>query len=307
MAEFAKAFVTGFPVDRSLLPYIHHYWLQACNLRGSYEAVPTGGEAFPRFLADIGQKGFCGGNIAAPHKETALSLVAQAGAEAQGVGAVNMVWLEDGRLCGDDSNSRGFAANLDTYAGDWPCETALVLGSGAFARAVIYALLKRDVPHIVLADCRPEPITALAEFFRRQNKAKISVIGLADVHTVLPQAGLLVNVSGLALPLSMRPLQQNMAGDSPAEEEDSAAGQAFFDYMDFSRAPAGAIAAESAASVLQTPFLQAAGAAGLKTVDGLGMLLHQAVFGFERWFGRRPQVTAELRRTIAGQAANIGR
>jgi len=303
MAEFARAFITGYPIDRSLSPYIHHYWLQFYNLKGSYEAVPTSGESFPRFLADIGQKGFCGGNIAVPHKEAALALVARPTAEAASLGAVNMVWLEDGLLCGDNSNWQGFITNLDEYVAGWPSETALILGAGAFIRAVIYALLKRGFTRLVLAGSTREPLAALADFFRSKTKAKIEICALTDVNGVLPQAGLLVNTGGLALAPAAASLFAGVVGDSPGQAEEAGIEPKPFDFMDFSRVKPGTIAAESAATALQTPFLRAAAAAGLKTVDGLGMLLHQAVFGFERWFGQRPQVTAELRNYVAGIAA----
>ncbi|KAA6205388.1 MAG: shikimate dehydrogenase [Candidatus Tokpelaia sp.] len=301
MAEFARAFITGSPVDRSLSPYIHHYWLQFYNLKGSYEAVSTSEESFPRFLANIGQKGFCGGNIAAPHKEAALALVARPTVEAASLGAVNMVWLEDGLLCGDNSNWQGFIANLDEYAAGWPGKTALILGAGPFIRAVIYALLQRGFTRLVLAGSTREPLKALADFFQSKTKARIEICALTNVNEVLPQAGLLVNTGGLAPAAAS--LFAGAMGDSPGQAEEAGIEPKPFDFMDFSRVKPGTIAAESVAQALPTPFLRAAAAAGLKTVDGLGMLLHQAAFGFERWFGQRPLVSPELRNYIAGIAA----
>lgn len=302
MAEFAKAFITGCPIDHALSPAIHHYWLQFYNLKGSYEAILTGVESFPRFLADMGQKGFCGGAIAPPHKETALSLTARPSAAAQGIGAVNFVWLEGAALCGGNSDWQGFTANLDAACGDWAGDAALVLGMGGTVRAVIYALLKRGFRRIILANRVRDKAAKLAEFFGRAARVKIELCSLDDVNACLPQVALLVNSGALgALPAAAMP--PSAGGDFPQQEDEAETALKPFGFIDFRRLPGGAAAADCVYAAAPTAFLQAAAAAGLKTADGLGMLLRQAAVGFEQWFGARPEVTEELRNYIIGKAA----
>jgi len=270
MAE-RKAFVCGHPIAHSRSPKIHGFWLRQYGIDGSYDAIDVEPEVFDDFLARLAANGLVGGNVTIPHKEAAFRLVQRRAAAAEAIGAVNTLWFENGHLWGDNTDAYGFAANLDEYAPDWDkAETALVLGAGGAARAVVHALKMRGFKHIRIVNRTAERALALADAFGEG----VSGHPLAASGEFLPDTGLLVNTTSLGMQGS---------GELP---------------VDPSALPAHAIVTDIVYVPLETPLLAAARARGLKTVDGLGMLLHQAVPGFERWFGVRPEVTRELRELI---------
>ncbi|MER8771424.1 shikimate dehydrogenase [Mesorhizobium sp. M0960] len=277
MAEASKkAFVTGHPIGHSRSPKIHGYWLAKYGIDGVYEAIDVAPEAFAEFLQTLQAQGYSGGNVTIPHKEAAFALAARRDDAAEQIGAVNTLWFEDGELWGGNTDAHGFAANLDEYASGWAADgTAVVLGAGGAARAVIHALKQRGVNDIRIVN----RTLARAQELRDRFGAGISAHGMAATGELLEDAGLLVNTSALG-----------MHGNEGLS-------------ADPGRLPDRAIVTDIVYVPLETPLLAAASARGLKTVDGLGMLLHQAVPGFERWFGTRPQVTAELRQMII---ADIG-
>lgn len=266
-----KAFVTGHPIAHSRSPKIHGYWLAKYGIDGSYRAIDVVPEDFAAFLKSLGENGYRGGNVTIPHKEAAFALVERRDEAAEAIGAVNTLWLEDGVLWGGNTDGLGFAGNLDDYAPGWAGNgPAVVLGAGGASRAVIHALKARGVKDIRIVNRTLARAQELSDRFG----AGVSAHGAGAVGELLADAGLLVNTTALGMHGN-----ETLAAD-PAG------------------LPGHAIVADIVYVPLETPLLAAARARGLKTVDGLGMLLHQAVPGFERWFGKRPEVTPELRRVI---------
>jgi len=281
MAEI-RAFVCGHPIAHSRSPKIHGYWLRHYGIDGSYQAIDVAPDEARRFFTTLAEQGFAGGNVTIPHKEAAFEVVARRDEAAEAIGAVNTLWLEQGRLCGGNTDAAGFTANLDDRAPGWDkATTAVVLGAGGAARAVIHALNARGIGDIRVVNRTVARAVELADRFG----AGVTAHPLPATQELLADAGLLVNTTALG-----------MAG-KPDEDELPA---------DPSALPRHAIVTDIVYVPLETPLLAAARARGLRTVDGLGMLLHQAVPGFERWFGRRPEVTPELRDLIVADMAADG-
>ncbi|MER9868808.1 shikimate dehydrogenase [Mesorhizobium sp. M0136] len=277
MAEASKkAFVTGHPIAHSRSPKIHGHWLAKYGIDGVYEAIDVAPEAFAEFLQTLQAQGYRGGNVTIPHKEAAFALAERRDADAEQIGAVNTLWFENGELWGGNTDAHGFAANLDEYAPGWAANgPAVVLGAGGAARAVIHALKQRGINDVRIVN----RTLARAQELRDRFGAGVSAHGMAATGEFLEDAGLLVNTTALG-----------MHGNEGLS-------------ADPGRLPDRAIVTDIVYVPLETPLLATAKARGLRTVDGLGMLLHQAVPGFERWFGIRPEVTAELRQIVI---ADIG-
>lgn len=270
MAE-SKAFVTGHPIAHSRSPKIHGYWLSEYGIEGSYRAIDITPADFAAFLGSLGRDGYRGGNVTIPHKEAAFAGVARRDHAADEIGAVNTLWFEDGVLWGGNTDGHGFAANLDDHAPGWAANgPAVVLGAGGASRAVVHALNERGIKDIRIVNRTLARAEELADRFG----AAVSAHGEGAVGELLADAGLLINTTALGMHGN-----ETLAAD-PAG------------------LPAHAIVTDIVYVPLETPLLAAARSRGLKTVDGLGMLLHQAVPGFERWFGTRPEVTPDLRRMI---------
>ncbi len=264
-----KAFVTGHPIAHSRSPKIHGYWLKTYGIDGSYRAIDVAPADFLEFLRTLQANGLEGGNVTIPHKEVAFARVERRDEAAEMIGAVNMLWLEDGVLWGGNSDWIGFAGNLDEHAPGWDKNgPAVVLGAGGAARAVIHALQVRGVRDIRIVNRTLARAQELADRFGA------GVTAHGAVGDLLADAGLLVNTTSLG-----------MHGDATLAADPAGL-------------PGHAIVSDIVYVPLETPLLAAARARNLKTVDGLGMLLHQAVPGFERWFGKRPEVTPELRAMI---------
>lgn len=272
MAEAAKkAFVTGHPIKHSRSPKIHGHWLAEHGIDGSYQAIDVAPQDFAEFLATLQANGYRGGNVTIPHKEAAFALVDRRDQAAEEIGAVNTLWFDDGKLWGGNTDAHGFAANLDEHAPGWAKNgPAVVLGAGGASRAIIHALKLRGVSDIRVVN----RTLARAQDLRHRFGGGVSAHAMAATDELLGDAGLLVNTTALG-----------MHGNESLS-------------ADPARLPDHAIVTDIVYVPLETPLLAAARARGLRTVDGLGMLLHQAVPGFERWFGKRPQVTAELRSLI---------
>ncbi|PWL19556.1 shikimate dehydrogenase [Falsochrobactrum shanghaiense] len=283
MAETAlRAFVTGFPIKHSRSPLIHGFWLKEHGINGTYEAIEVAPDAFSSFLQSFPGKGFAGGNVTIPHKEAAFAAAQSHDAAATAIGAVNTLWLEKGVLCGGNTDAYGFAANLDSGAPGWDnADSALVLGAGGAGRAIVHALQSRGFSSIAIVNRTLSRAGDLAAHFG----AGVSAHGWEEAQALVRQAGLIVNTTSLG-----------MSGHGEAEDFP----------LDLSNAQKAAVATDIVYVPLKTPFLAKAQGAGLKTVDGLGMLLHQAVPGFERWFGTRPQVTAALREHILADMKKAG-
>ena len=269
-AKPPAACLIGWPAAHSRSPLIHRYWLRTLGIAGGYviEAVPP--DEFKDFVMRLSLRGFVGANVTIPHKEQALAL-SKPDARAKAVGAANTLWFENGELCSTNTDVEGFLDNLDASAPGWDrAEEALVLGAGGSARAVVFGLVERGIRTVHLANRTVARAQALADQFG----AGVKPASWDEIAELLPRAGLLVNTTSLG-----------MHGQPRLE-------------IDLARLPDRAVVADLVYVPLQTELLAAARARGLKTADGLGMLLHQAVRGFELWFGRRPQVTAELRALV---------
>ena len=265
-----------WPAAHSRSPLIHHYWLRTLGIAGGYviEAVPP--DEFKDFLFRLSLRGFVGANVTIPHKERALAL-SKPDARARAVGAANTLWFADGDLCSTNTDVEGFINNLDAWAPGWDSvEDALVLGAGGSARAVLFGLLERGIKRIHLVNRTVARAQALADQFGE----RVNPVARDELGDLLPRAGLLVNTTSLG-----------MKGQPPLE-------------IDVARLPPHAVVVDNVYVPLETPLLAAARAQGLRTADGLGMLLHQAVRGFELWFGRRPEVTAELRALVEADLTN---
>ena len=267
-----RAGVCGWPVAHSRSPLIHEYWLRTLGIEGAYErfAVPPG--AFAAFAASIGRDGLVGANVTVPHKEAAFAACDRLAGDAQGSGAVNTLWRENGALCGDNTDVLGFLANLDAGAPDWrrTAETAVVVGAGGAARAIVHALLSRGVERVAIVNRTAERAEALAARFGRRTTAA----SWRELPKWLKRADLLVNATTLG-----------MAGQGVLE-------------IDLAPMKKTAVVTDIVYIPLATPLIEAARRRGLRAVEGLGMLLHQAAPGFERWFGVRPTVTSELRALV---------
>ncbi len=271
------ACLIGWPAAHSRSPLIHHYWLRTLDIAGGYsiEAVPP--EGFADFVQRLSARGFVGANVTIPHKERALSLSVP-DARARAVGAANTLWVEDGELRSTNTDVEGFINNLDACAADWDrAEEVLVLGAGGSARAVLFGLAERGIKCVHLANRTIARAQALADQFG----ASIHPIRWETIDDVLPRVKLLVNTTSLGM------------HGQPALE------------IDVGRLPPQAVVADLVYVPLETQLLAAAKARGLKTADGLGMLLHQAVRGFELWFGQRPLVTSELRMLVEADLTKV--
>ena len=264
------ACLIGWPAAHSRSPLIHHYWLRTLGIEGGYviEAVPP--DEFADFVLRLSGRGFVGANVTRPHKEHALAL-SKPDARARAVGAANTLWYEGGELRSTNTDVEGFINNLDACAPGWDrVEEALVLGAGGASRAVLFGLIERGIKRVHLANRTVERARALADQFG----SRVVPVAWDGVGGLLPRAGLLVNTTSLGM------------HGQPALE------------LDVGLLSPDAVVADLVYVPLQTPLLAAAQGRGLKTADGLGMLLHQAVRGFELWFGRRPEVTPELRALV---------
>ncbi|WP_336055057.1 shikimate dehydrogenase [Nitratireductor sp. CH_MIT9313-5] len=266
-----KAFVCGHPIKHSRSPLIHGYWLEKYELDGSYEAIDVAPEDFAHFLHTLHEQGYAGGNVTLPHKESAFKIVEKLDGAAEKIGAVNTIWLENGHLCGSNTDAYGFAANLDQQMAGWDsARTAVLLGAGGAARAVIHALQERGFDEIRIVN-RTE---ARARDLQARFGGTTSAHSWEALDDLLASTDLLVNTTSLG-----------MAGSAPLS-------------ISLDPLPDHAIVSDIVYVPLQTPLLADAQERGLRTVEGLGMLLHQAVAAFERWFGVKPEVTGELRQRI---------
>jgi shikimate dehydrogenase len=264
-----RACVVGWPVAHSRSPLIHGFWLAKYGIEGSYVKQPLPPDQAAEFLRNLPAHGFVGCNVTLPHKETAFAVADERGPAAAAVGAANTLWLEGGRLVAESTDTLGFINNLKATVPDVDLRGSAVaiLGAGGAARAVIYSLLSEGVGEVRLMN----RTHARAETLARHFGARITVHDWEQRNTCVRGVRLLVNTTTL--------------GMTGADRLD----------LDVSALDSRCIVADIVYVPLTTPLLAAARARGLATVDGLGMLLHQAAPGFEKWFGVRPEVTEELR------------
>jgi shikimate dehydrogenase len=269
-----RACVIGWPVEHSRSPAIHRYWLELYGIDGAYEKEAVRPEEFASFLGSLSDRGYAGANVTLPHKTEALRLATKADESARAIGAANMLWLDGaGRLNASNTDAYGFMTNLNQEAPHWNKGRApvMVLGAGGAARAILYGLIAQGASRILLANRTRDRADVLAGTFG----PAVSVVDWDARNQALAGCGLLVNATSLG-----------MSGKDPLDIEVEAL-------------PEDAVVADIVYSPLETPLLATARARRRQAVDGLGMLLYQAVPGFERWFGVRPQVTKELKAHVA--------
>ena len=268
-----KACVIGYPIAHSRSPIIHNYWLKTYGIEGLYEKREVRPEDLADFLTNLVDHGYIGCNVTIPHKEQALRLIPILDGVVRKTGSLNTVYLENGTLKATSTDGEGFYQNLmATIPGlDLTEKTAIILGAGGSARAIIERLLRAGLAQIKIVNRTPSKAEELAALFG----PKVSLLTGDRFGIESKSAALLVNTTS-----------QGMKGQPPLEVELSAL-------------PEDAVVADLVYVPLKTEFLKNAEARGLRTVGGLGMLLHQATVGFEKWFGRRPIVTDELYRLVA--------
>jgi len=261
--------VLGWPVTHSRSPQLHGFWLQQHGIDGAYVPLPVRPEDFEAWVPALPRLGFQGANVTVPHKQAALAICDEVAEHARRLGAVNTLTFRDGRIHGANTDGVGFLNNLRQGAPDWDpaAGPAVVLGAGGAARAVAVALLDVGTPTVRVVNRTVSKAEALAQ----ELGGAIEAVAWDRMPAALDGANLLVNTTSLG-----------MADNPPLQ-------------LDLEPLPPGALVNDIVYQPLHTELLAQAQARGNPTVDGIGMLLHQAVPGFEAWFGVRPEVTDALR------------
>ncbi|MFP9139442.1 shikimate dehydrogenase [Devosia sp. XGJD_8] len=267
-----KAFVIGHPIAHSRSPLIHGQWLVEHGIDGSYEAIDVAPEALPGFFERLRSGEFAGGNVTIPHKEAVFALCDSVDPLATTIGAVNTLVVRDGKVHGSNTDYLGFLGNLDAATPGWSDgpNDAMIIGAGGAARAILVALRRRDGGKVHVLNRTLEKAQALVA----EIDGPFEAHGFDAFPQLAAHTGLVVNTSAIGMHGSR------------------------FDWLDFALLPKATLVTDIVYTPLVTPLLADAAAHGLRTVDGLGMLLHQAVPGFEAWFGVRPSVTPALRARI---------
>jgi shikimate dehydrogenase len=267
--------VIGNPIAHSKSPVLHGHWLKTYDIAGHYVPLEVEADALGDVLKAMPKMGFVGCNVTIPHKERVMQFVDQITDRATLIGAVNtLIFLNDGSILGDNTDGYGFIENLRQGAPEWDAAAgpAVVLGAGGAARAVVASLLDAGAPEILLTN----RTRVRADRLREDFGARVKVVEWVQAGNILEEGATLVNTTSLG-----------MTGKSELRVP-----------MDGLRKET--VVTDLVYSPLTTNFLRTANEIGCVTVDGLGMLLHQAVPGFERWFGRRPVVDNETRRVVLG-------
>lgn len=279
-----KALVIGYPVAHARSPLIHRFWLESLGLPGAYERAEVLPGAVEAFLRALPARDYAGGNITVPHKEEAFAACDRLTDRARAAGAVNTVWFEGDALVGDNTDGLGFVSHLNQT---WPERNrsghVLLLGAGGAARGLVLPLLADGAASVTLANRSRERAEALrSDLIKALPQADLRVIDWEARAAALSGIDLLVNTTSLG-----------MKGQ-PALQ------------IDLSDLPRAAIVADIVYVPLETDLLAQARARGYRTLDGLGMLLHQAVPGFARWFGITPEVTPALRAHLVADLEKKG-
>ncbi len=259
--------VIGWPAKHSRSPMLHGYWIKRYNIDGDYRIEERSPEEFEAFVTNLSANGYVGANVTMPHKDAALAL-SRPDNRAQAVGAANTLWLDKGELHSTNTDVEGFIGALDAASPSWDkrTESAVVLGAGGASRAVVYGLIERGIKTIHVVNRTFEK----AEAFRDRFGPSVQPAHWSDLPQLLIGSKLLVNATSLG-----------MKGQPSLP-------------IDLSTLADDAVVSDIIYVPLKTPLLVAAEERGLATSNGLDMLLHQAVRGFELWFGVRPVVTREL-------------
>lgn len=266
------ACVIGWPAKQSRSPKLHGYWIKKHGIDGDYRIEERRPEEFEAFVTNLAGNGYVGANVTMPHKDAAFAL-SEPDERARAVGAANTLWLDGGRLKSTNTDVEGFIGALDEMAPGWDRanSSAVVLGAGGAGRAIVYGFLDRGIKSVHVVN----RTLAKAEDLRRRFGASVHAAAWADLPRLLKETRLLANATSIGM----------VGKDAIA--------------IDLSAMAAGSIVADAVSVPLTTPLLAAAERRGFRTSRGLDMLLHQAVRGFELWFGVKPVVTDELRQLIA--------
>jgi shikimate dehydrogenase len=266
--------IVGWPVSHSRSPRVHGHWFERYGIDGAYVPLPVRPEDLKPAFKALPRLGFRGWNVTVPHKERACRLVDRLDPMAARIGAVNTVVCEDGRTLGLNTDGLGFLANLRQQAPHWRADqgAALLLGAGGGARGVAAALLADGVPKVRLVNRTEQRAALLAQELAAFGA--IEVLPWTGVGEALADTALLVNCTSLG-----------MTGQPPLE-------------MPLAALPMAAVVTDLVYAPLETALLAAARARGNVAVEGLGMLLHQAVPGFAHWGGVVPEVDADLRAAV---------
>jgi shikimate dehydrogenase len=270
--------VVGWPAKHSRSPKLHGYWLRKYGIDGAYDIQEVKPEDFKAFITDLAGRGYVGCNVTMPHKDSAFAL-SEPDARAKGVGAANTLYLDNGTLRATNTDVEGAMGALDQASPGWDKRntSTVVLGAGGACRAVIFGLIERGIREIHVANRTYDRAVAMRERFGEA----VVPARWEDIPRLLKDAKLLINTTSLGMK------------DQPPLD------------VDISGLAADAVVSDIIYVPLTTPLLAAAQARGLKTANGLDMLLHQAVRGFELWFGKRPEVTRELFDLLAADIQKV--
>jgi len=268
--RFLLAGVMGWPVMHSRSPMIHNHWFKVHGMAGTYVPLSIQQAGLASALRSMHPLGFAGCNLTIPHKQTAMQIVDEVSDAARSIGAISCVTVRpDGSLMGSNNDAFGFIRNLKQEQPSWRADAgpAVVIGAGGGSRAVCYGLIQEGVTEIRLLNRGFERAQSIADEFG----GAIRAYPWSQRDDVLDGAALVVNTTS-----------QGMIGQTPLD-------------IQLDRLPLSALAADIVYIPLETPFLAAARQRGNRTINGLGMLLHQGPLAWKAWFGFEPAVTTELR------------
>ena len=276
LSPIPVAAVLGHPINHSKSPKLHNYWLSLFNIGGYYIPLDIDPRNFENSIRALIDLGFVGANVTIPYKEKVLKIADKISDRAAIIGAANtLTFLQDGRIYADNTDGYGFLQNIKCKYNDWSAGegTSVVFGAGGASRAILGALIEDGANEVILAN----RTRSRADQLRSDFGAKIKVVDWTKVQNYLSDASTVINATSLGmdgkeeLPIPLQGLRKNT------------------------------LVTDIVYTPLNTPLLENAGKRGCRTVDGLGMLIHQAIPGFERWFGVKPDVSENLRELLISQ------
>ena len=276
LSTIPVAAVLGHPINHSKSPKLHNYWLSMFNIEGYYIPLDIDPRNFENSIRALSGLGFVGANVTIPYKEKVLKIADKISDRAAIIGAANtLTFLQDGRIYADNTDGYGFLQNIKCKYNDWTAGegTSVVFGAGGASRAILGALIEDGANEVILAN----RTRSRADQLRSDFGAKIKVVDWMKVQNYLSDASTVINATSLGmdgkadLPIPLQGLNKNT------------------------------LVTDIVYTPLNTPLLENAAKRGCRTVDGLGMLIHQAIPGFERWFGVKPDVSEKLRELLISQ------
>lgn len=279
-----RAGVIGWPVAHSLSPRLHGFWLDKYKIHGRYDALPIAPDQFEQSVRTLVEGGIAGFNVTLPYKTRIADMMDEVSPRAQAIGAVNtVVVMENGGLLGDNTDAYGFMQSLNTQVEHWKedAQTAVIIGAGGAAMAIAYALLEENVPEIKIYNRTPDKAAAIIDQLSPlKTDSKLYAYAFSDLAESIKSTDLLINTTPLG-----------MTGQKPLD-------------LDIGELPSTAIVSDIVYAPRQTALLKSASDLGLRTAEGLPMLIHQAVPGFEYWFNKHPAVEQDVLDYMFGVAAS---